>query len=99
MGIDAFSRFSGMAPACSADLTLALAKQLLESTAAGSGCGRGPTEPTSRPAPGAPSRTRLSPPESRDSSSPPTTIIDARWPHAFQRGGPRNGEAYQRGLS
>ena len=47
---------------CSADLSLALAKQLLDSTAAGSSCGRGPTGPTSRPAPGAPSGTRLSPP-------------------------------------
>ena len=33
--IDAFSRFSGIALACSADLSLALAKQLLDSTAAG----------------------------------------------------------------
>ena len=71
--IDAFSRFSGIALACSADLSLALAKQLLDSTAAGSSCGRGPTGPTSRPAPGAPSGTRLSPPELRGSSSPPTS--------------------------
>ena len=74
--IDAFSRFSGMTPACSADLTLALAKQLLDSTAAGSDCGRGPTGPTLRPAPGAPSGTRLSPPESRGSSSPPTLLAE-----------------------
>ncbi len=53
--IDAFSRFPGMALARSADLPLAFATQLLDSTAAGSGCGRGPTGPTSRPAPGAPS--------------------------------------------
>ncbi len=60
--IDAFSRFSGMALACFAGLSLALAEQLLDSTAAESGCGRGPTGPTLRPAPGAPSGTRLSPP-------------------------------------
>ena len=72
--IDAFSRFSGIALACSADLSLALAKQLLDSTVAGSSCGRGPTGPTSRPAPGAPSGTRLSPPELRGSSSPPTNM-------------------------
>ncbi len=70
--IDAFSRFSGIALACSADLSLALAKQLLDFTAAGSSCGRGPTGPPSRPAPGAPSGTRLLPPELRGSSSPPT---------------------------
>ncbi len=40
--IDAFSRFFGMALACSAALSLPLAKQLLDSTAAGPGCGRGP---------------------------------------------------------
>ena len=59
--------------ACSADLSPALAKQLLDSTAAGSRYGRGPTGPTSRSAPGAASGTRLSPQESRDFSSPPTT--------------------------
>ena len=39
--IDAFTRFSGMLIACSAGLSLQLAKQLLDSTAAASGCGRG----------------------------------------------------------
>ena len=38
--IDAFSRFSGTAIACSTGLFLELAKQLLESTAAASGRGR-----------------------------------------------------------
>ena len=67
-----------MALACSADLSLALAEQLLDSTAAGSSCGRGPTGPTSRPAAGAPAGTRLSPPELRGSESPPTSdYLDA----------------------
>ena len=48
--IDAFSRFSCMALACSAGLSIALAEQLIESTAVESGCGRGPTGPTLRPA-------------------------------------------------
>ena len=39
--IDAFSRLSGTLIACSAGLSLQLAKQLLDSTAAASGCGRG----------------------------------------------------------
>ena len=38
--IDAFSRFSGTAIACSTGLFLELAKQLLDSTAAASGRGR-----------------------------------------------------------
>ncbi|MGH8291789.1 MAG: hypothetical protein ACREV7_22940 [Steroidobacteraceae bacterium] len=42
LAIDAFSRFSGMPLACSADLSHQLAKQLLDSTAAASGCDRGP---------------------------------------------------------
>ena len=71
--INAFSRISGMVLAWSADLSLALAKQLLDSTTAESGCGRGSTGPTSRPAPGAASGTEpASPPESRGSSSPLT---------------------------
>ncbi len=41
--IDALSRFSGMAFACSADLPLLLAKQLLDSTAIGVACGGGRT--------------------------------------------------------
>lgn len=41
--IDAFSRPFGMRLGCSADPSLPLAKQLLDSTADGSGCGRGPT--------------------------------------------------------
>jgi len=39
--IDAFSRFSGTLMACSAGLSLQLAKQLLDSTAAAPGRGRG----------------------------------------------------------
>ena len=39
--IDAFSRLSGTLIACSAGLSLQLVKQLLNSTAAASGCGRG----------------------------------------------------------
>jgi hypothetical protein len=41
--IDALSRFSGMAFACSADLPLLLAKQLLDSTAIGAACSDGRT--------------------------------------------------------
>lgn len=70
--IDAFSPISSMALARSADLSLVLATQRLDSAAAGSGCGRGPAGPTSRPDPGAASGTRPSPTESRGFSSRPT---------------------------
>ena len=69
--IDAFSPISSMALARSADLSLVRATQRLDSAAAGSGCGRGPTGPTSRPAPGAVSGAASHPRESRGLSSLP----------------------------
>ena len=64
---DAFSRISGEVLARSVALSLAFAKQHINFTAAESGCSRGSTGPRSRPAPGAASGTRLSPPESHSS--------------------------------
>jgi len=41
LAVDAFSRFYGTPIGCSAGLFLQVTKQLLDSTAAASGCGRG----------------------------------------------------------